>query len=107
MRDVFERSGAGDVLAGGGCGAGQRAVSWLTLAATPTFVLMAGLTAGLADGGGGHAMICMSGSPDSWLAGMTPMYLLMAGFHAGPWTTLLSRFPPPPCRSSVRGCASC
>ena len=37
----------------------------------------------------GHDMMCMSGAPV--LGGMTPMYLLMAGFHLAPWLRLVAR----------------
>ena len=54
---------------------------WLSLAATPTFLAMAFLTRLMEPG---RAMaVCGAGSP--WLTGMVPMYLLMSGFHAGPW----------------------
>jgi hypothetical protein len=63
------------------------AASWLSLAATPTFALMALLTA--VHGGGMPDMICAAnGSP---LTGMLPMYLLMSAFHLSPWLRLLSR----------------
>ena len=67
-------------------GAGNGAAYWLRLAAAPTFAGMALLTAGGASGD----MICMAAHA-SPLAGMTPMYLLMSAFHAGPWLTLLAR----------------
>lgn len=55
----------------------------LSLAAAPTFAVMALVTA---VGGGPLDMLCSS-SP---LGGMVPMYLLMSVFHAGPWLKLLS-----------------
>ncbi len=58
----------------------------LSLAATPTFAIMALLTA--LHGGGMPDMICSAdGSP---LTGMLPMYLLMSAFHLAPWLRLLS-----------------
>jgi hypothetical protein len=56
---------------------------WLSLAAAPTFVVMAFLSAlpGAPD------MLCASGSP---LTGMTAMYLLMSGFHLSPWLKLMT-----------------
>jgi hypothetical protein len=61
-----------------------RAGDWLSLAAAPTFVIMALLTGttGSAD------MICMT-TPDAFpIGGMVPMYLLMSGFHLAPWLRL-------------------
>ena len=60
---------------------------WLCLAAAPTFMTMAVLTAVY----GGQDMTCMSGSSTFMLSGMVPMYLLMAGFHLAPWLRLVVR----------------
>jgi len=60
------------------------AADWLSLAAAPTFAIMALLTAttGSAD------MICTT-MPDAFpIGGMVSMYLLMSGFHVGPWLRL-------------------
>ncbi|MGY0572205.1 hypothetical protein ACTGJ9_015005 [Bradyrhizobium sp. RDM12] len=62
-------------------------VRWLGLAASPTFAIMAVLTAVL--GGGPADMLCSAGhglSP----GGMVPMYLLMSAFHAAAWLRLIS-----------------
>ena len=56
---------------------------WLSLAAAPTFALMALLTKVL-----GGDMLCSAASP---LSGMVPMYLLMSVFHASPWLKLIAR----------------
>ncbi len=55
-----------------------RGADRLSLAAAPTFAVMALLSAlpGAPD------MICASASP---LTGMTAMYLLMSVFHLSPW----------------------
>ena len=57
------------------------AAAALCLAATPTFALMALLTAVMS--GGGQDMLC--GQMASPIGGMTLMYLLMSAFHAAPW----------------------
>ena len=62
---------------------------WLSLAAAPTFAIMA-LATGL-FGGGGLDMMCPAPHHSWTLTGMVPMYLLMSAFHAGPWLTLLRR----------------
>ena len=64
------------------------AADWISLAAAPTFALMAlldGLTS--ADPG----MMC-SAAHGGWpLGGMMPMYVLMSAFHSAPWLQLISR----------------
>ncbi len=62
----------------------------LSLAAAPTFALMALLTTVL--GGGPMDALCAAahGSP---LSGMVPMYLLMSAFHLAPWLKLAARRP--------------
>ena len=62
---------------------------WLSLAAAPTFAIMALLTG--AFGGGQADMLCTSGQGASVLLGMVPMYLLMSLFHLAPWLRLASR----------------
>ena len=64
------------------------AAEWLSLAAAPTFVLMAFLTAAFGDP---HAVpLCSQPELPSPLSGMTPMYLLMAAFHLVPWFRLMA-----------------
>jgi len=60
---------------------------WLGLAAAPTFAVMA-LVTGVHEARAG-AVLCgvMPGAP---LGGMAMMYLLMSGFHLGPWLRLAS-----------------
>jgi hypothetical protein len=62
------------------------AVHWLSLAAAPTFAIMALLTAvdGSAD------MICLAAQDASTLSGMVPMYMLMSAIHSAPWLKLIS-----------------
>jgi hypothetical protein len=60
---------------------------WLSLAATPTFAIMALLT-GL--GGSSMDRLCSSGH-GAPLGGMVTMYLLMSAFHSPPWLTLILR----------------
>ena len=62
------------------------AAAWLSLAAAPTFALMALLTLSLE--GGGTSALCSSGDLPLPLTGMAPMYLLMSGFHLVPWLRL-------------------
>jgi hypothetical protein len=59
---------------------------WLCLAATPTFAILALMTA-LSGGSAMHGL-CSSVSWAS-LGGMTPMYLLMSAFHSPPWLKLI------------------
>jgi hypothetical protein len=61
----------------------------LSLAATPTFAVMALLTA--VHGGSMPDMMCSAAQDGSLLTGMVPMYLLMSAFHLAPWLRLLSR----------------
>jgi hypothetical protein len=64
------------------------AAGWLSLAAAPTFAIMALLTCLL--GGGSADMLCSAAHDASPLSGMVPMYVLMSGFHSGPWLKLIS-----------------
>ncbi|WP_259666029.1 hypothetical protein [Rhizobium lentis] len=60
------------------------AADWLSFAAAPTFAFMALLTAAT----GSADMICTTTPGAFPLTGMTPMYLLMSGFHLAPWLRL-------------------
>jgi hypothetical protein len=60
----------------------------LSLAAAPTFAVMALLT-GIA-GGGMPDILCSAAQGASPLSGMTLMYLLMSAFHLAPWLKLVS-----------------
>ncbi len=64
------------------------AAEWLSLAAAPTFAIMALLSA--VSGGGPADMICGAVHGGSPFSGMTPMYLLMSAFHSTPWLRLIS-----------------
>jgi hypothetical protein len=64
------------------------AAGWLSLAAAPTFAIMALLTGVL--GGGQMAMMCSTAQDASSLSGMVPMYVLMSAFHSAPWLKLIS-----------------
>ena len=70
--------------------AGDRAVTvaadWLSLAAAPTFAVMALLTECL---GGKPDVLCAAMQGTSPLSGMVPMYLLMSAFHLAPWLKLI------------------
>jgi hypothetical protein len=68
-------------------GAAARGLAdWLGLAAAPTFVVMALITAA----GGEPQLLCSAAHLASPLGGMVPMYLLMSAFHSGPWLKLIS-----------------
>lgn len=66
--------------------AASRLARWLGLAATPTFAIMAVLTA--VPGGGQADMLCARHGLS--LGGMVPMYLLMSAFHSAAWLRLIS-----------------
>ena len=70
-----------------GAAAALGMAKWLSLAAAPTFAIMALMTGVL--GGGAMDMLCSAahGSP---LTGMVPMYMLMSAFHLTPWLKLVS-----------------
>ncbi len=59
---------------------------WLSLAAAPTFAIMALLT-GLF--GSKSDALCAALEGTSLLSGMVPMYLLMSAFHLAPWLKLV------------------
>ena len=60
---------------------------WLSLAAAPTFAMMALLTG--IHGAGMPEMLCSAAQDASPLSGMVTMYLLMSTFHSGPWLKLV------------------
>ena len=63
-----------------------RAAEWLSLAAAPTFAIMALLTGVLGEGA--PAILCSHGA--SPLSSMAAMYWLMSAFHLTPWLKLVS-----------------
>jgi hypothetical protein len=63
--------------------------SWLSLAAAPTFAMMALLTR--IHGDSMSDILCSAAQDASPLTGMFPMYVLMSVFHLTPWLRLLSR----------------
>jgi len=74
-----------------GCGSditAAGAVHFLSLAAAPTFALMALHTATFDVGA--PDMLCSASQHASPLNGMAVMYLLMSAFHWGPWLKLIS-----------------
>jgi len=79
-------AGAKRPLANDRGSAARVAADWLRLAATPTFAVMALLTA---LGGGRPEFLCAAMPHASPLRGMILMYLLMSAFHAGPWLKLM------------------
>src|SRR6266852_1907699 len=96
---ALRREDVSDAHVGGGaCGALRHenasaatfgVADWLSLAAAPTFAIMALLTGVL--GGGAPDMLCSAAQDGSPLSGMVPMYLLMSAFHSAPWLKLISR----------------
>jgi hypothetical protein len=61
---------------------------WLSLAAAPTFAVMALLTGAVR--GGGPDILCAAAHDASALGGMAPMYWLMSVFHLAPWLKLIA-----------------
>lgn len=73
--------------------AGRGAADWLSLAAAPTFAIMALLTGVL--GGGPLDLVCSASQNASPLSGMALMYMLMSAFHSAPWLKLIAGRRPP------------
>lgn len=69
--------------------AARHLARWLGLAATPTFAIMAVLTA-MIDSGPAD-LLCAAG-PGSAFGGMVPMYLLMSAFHSAAWLRLIAEW---------------
>ena len=67
----------------------RSAAEWISLAAAPTFAIMALLTV-ILDGGPSD-LLCSAAHGVSPLSGMVPMYLLMSAFHSAAWLKLISR----------------
>ena len=86
MSAAYPAGSAGDESDRGDDALPRAAARWLSLAAAPTFALMALVTASLA---GGAEPLC-SAAHGSLISGMIPMYLLMSAFHSGPWLKLVS-----------------
>jgi hypothetical protein len=88
MSGIFTASGPAGLKQSFGHSFGSAArvaADWLCLAATPTFAIMALLTA---FGDGEPDILCAAMHHTSPLNGMIPMYLLMSVFHAAPWLKL-------------------
>jgi hypothetical protein len=81
-------SGGGAIRYEGGNVAPLAAADWLCLAATPTFAIMALLTAVLSSRL--PDMLCSAANDASPLSGMGPMYMLMSALHSAPWLKLIS-----------------
>jgi hypothetical protein len=63
-----------------------RAAEWLSLAAAPTFAIMAKLTD---FGSEGTVMVCGI-APGPSVGGMATMYVLMSGFHLPAWLRFIA-----------------
>ena len=89
MNEAYDSGHAGDdIRSESGQAAALRVADWLSLAAAPTFAIMALLTGVL--GGSQPDIICSATEHTSPLSGMIPMYLLMGAFHSSPWLKLIS-----------------
>jgi hypothetical protein len=82
-----EGRGPGAVSCEDGNAVATGAGDWLSLAAAPTFAIMALLTGVL---GGSPDVLCSPMQDASPLSGMVPMYLLISAFHSAPWLKLIS-----------------
>lgn len=60
----------------------------ISLAAAPTFAIMALLTG--ISGGTPHDVVCSAAQGASPVGGMVWMYMLMSAFHSAPWLKLIS-----------------
>jgi hypothetical protein len=80
---------SGATKANATAGQPRGATGWLALAASPTFALMAWISANDPP----SMAFCSSGSDFLPLDGMTVMYLLMSLFHLSPWLKLASSQP--------------
>ena len=60
----------------------------LSLAAAPTFAIMAVIT--VIQGDGMQGMVCAAAHDASPLTGMATMYLLMSAFHSARWLKLIA-----------------
>ena len=85
MSKVYPGEGSGGALREA---TALRATDWLSLAAAPTFAVMAMLTGIL--GNGQPDILCLAAEHSSPLGGMTLMYVLMSAFHSTPWLRLIS-----------------
>ena len=72
----------------------------LSLAAAPTFAIMALLTS--IPGGGMPDVLCSAAQGAAPLSGMAVMYLLMSAFHLAPWLKLASSRRPALTREASR-----
>ncbi|WP_323181489.1 hypothetical protein [Kaistia algarum] len=84
--------------AAAGSAAASQVTRWLSLAAAPTFGLMALLTAISGD----TDAICSAASAGWPLGGMAAMYLLMGLFHLPPWLKWIASRQKSPANGSER-----
>jgi hypothetical protein len=87
MSEAYHADPTGGGSGTRGAAVARAAADWLSLAAAPTFAVMALMTA--TDGQ--PQWLCAAAHLGSPLSGMVLMYLLMSAFHTPPWLRLIAK----------------